>query len=158
MNIATSKLNPRAEAGNTFLELLITLSILSLFFAVSLPSLARLFQHHELDASARRLVTDVRGAQMSAWSYGDVQEISLYRFKPQYQLWNNGQYVGQVTLPDTLQYQNGYLEPTVATMRFDPGGKLTGGGTIRLLNKLREGADINIYLNSGVVVYEGVHP
>lgn len=146
-----------SELGYTLLELLLALFILSMLFALTLPSLKRLFQHHELDVSARMIATEIRSDQMSAWSHGDVQEIWFNRFKPQYQLWRNGQFTGQVKLPDTIQYLNGYLEPSSAVFRFDTTGVLTGGGQVRLLNKLREGADLNVYLITGTVVYEGVH-
>jgi prepilin-type N-terminal cleavage/methylation domain-containing protein len=148
----------RSETGYTLLELLITLSLLSLLFTLTLPSLKRLFQHHELDASARQLAAELRSDQMSAWSQGTVQEVWLYRFKPQYQVWKQGQFAGQVKLPESLQYQNGYLEPSAAVFRYDQTGTLTGGGQVRLVNKLREGADLQVYLTTGTVVYEGVHP
>ncbi|MBL0387033.1 prepilin-type N-terminal cleavage/methylation domain-containing protein [Tumebacillus sp. ITR2] len=151
--------NDLSQQGFTILELLTTLAILSIFFAMTLPSLKRLFQHHELDSSARQFVSEVRSNQMASWSHGDVQEIWLYRFKPQYQLSINGQGAGIVKLPDNINYLNGYLEPSVSTLRFDPTGTLTGGGgQVRLVNKQREGADINVMLMSGTVVYEGVHP
>ncbi|PWK06285.1 prepilin-type N-terminal cleavage/methylation domain-containing protein [Tumebacillus permanentifrigoris] len=158
-NISTEKPHPlHAEHGYTLLELLVTLFLLSSLFAMTFPSLKRLFQHYELDVSARQLATQMRNDQMSAWSRADVQEIWLNRFKPQYQLWRNGQFTGQVKLPDTIQYLNGYLEPSAAVFRFDATGVLTGGGQVRLLNKLREAADLNVYLTTGTVVYEGVHP
>nr|WP_161780727.1 hypothetical protein [Tumebacillus flagellatus] len=140
------------------MELLTTLVLLSLFFAMTVPSLKRLFQHHELDASARQFVSAVRGSQMAAWSHGEVQELWLYRFKPQYQRLINGQNAGVVKMPDSLQYQSGFLEAGSSVFRFDQNGTPTGSGQVRLVNRLREGADINILMFSGTVTYEGVHP
>lgn len=151
------KLIHAQEAGFTLLEQLVVLSVASVMLAIVVPSMSRLYQHYELDTAANSTVLDLRQAQMSAWAHQDTQEVWFSRFKPQYTLWQNGAEWGQVVMPQRISYLNGYLDQVVSDLRFDQTGGIAGNGTVRLINQVKEEADIMVYLGNGIVDYDGVY-
>lgn len=144
------------QAGYTLVELLLVLAVIGVVFLLVLPGINGLYQRYELDVASRLIVSDLRGAQMSAWAHGDLHEIWFNKFAPTYRVWEDGKTTGQIRLPERVGYRNGYLENGVSLMRYYPNGMAAGSGSIRLTNRLKERADLIVYPSSGTVVYEGV--
>lgn len=147
----------RQEAGFTLVEQLIAVVILAMMMAMVLPAMSRLYQHGELDASARTIVTDIRSQQMAAWSHQDGHEVWFSKFKPQDTLWENGAFVSQTNFSPRISYLNGYLDQTASDLRFDLHGVTTGYGNMHLVNQNSEQSDVAVYLATGITVYDGVH-
>jgi Tfp pilus assembly protein FimT len=147
----------RHEAGVTLVEQLIAVVIIAMMFAMLLPGMSHLYQHGELDMTARMIVSDIRSQQTSAWAHQDGHEVWFSKFRPQDTLWENGVFLSQTTYPQRISYLNGYLDQTVSDLRFDLHGIATGYGNMHVINQNGEQSDIAVYLATGITVYDGVH-
>jgi type II secretory pathway pseudopilin PulG len=148
----------KREGGYTLLELLLALTLASFLLALVLPGLTRLYGRYELDVAARIIVADIRSDQTAAAARAQVREMVFDRFTPVYIQRSDGAYRRRVVLSPSLSYRNGYLEQWVSRLRFDPSGMTTGTGSVRLVNRARESADVIVQVTYGNVLYEGVKP
>ncbi|HEU4963119.1 MAG TPA: prepilin-type N-terminal cleavage/methylation domain-containing protein [Bacilli bacterium] len=148
----------QGERGYTLLELLLTLAVIGVLFALITPPLANLYQRYELDIATHTLAAQIRSEQVAARAHHDTHEIWLNKFTPSYSVWENRQLKSSVRMPIRIEYALGYLETTVGTLRMGPTGVTTGNGTIRLVNQVGQEVSILVYPVSGAVVKSEVVP
>lgn len=145
------------EAGFSLLEMVLVIALLSILFLLIAPPISRLYQHAELDSAARGVEVEIRGQQMAAFSHQDAHELWFSKFTPKYTIGEQGVYQQTVKLPARVAYKNGYLEPAVSDLRFDPTGSVLGSGSLHFVSTAKEAADVSVTVGTGFVQYDGVY-
>ncbi|WP_054969670.1 prepilin-type N-terminal cleavage/methylation domain-containing protein [Alicyclobacillus ferrooxydans] len=137
------------EKGFTFLELIGTLFILSIFVTTTLLVGQAWLTKASLTATSIRLIEDLRYAQAGALASGHAWSVQLSKYTPDYTILNGTTPISRVTFASGVNYYHGYLQMTSGRVSYDPSGNAQESGVVRLESGALE-TDITLYMGSGL--------
>jgi len=123
------RVNPRAAAGFTMLELMVVLVVMALVYAIAMPKISAGMPSTELKGAARQLAAGLRKARSEAVT--QKQEAALTLDVEQHRFDVSGD-KRTYALPAKLEIslftaQSEMLRDKVGSIRFFPDGSSTGG-------------------------------
>ncbi len=139
-----------AEDGFTLFESMVSLWIVSVVTACTLPGFAGAFDRAELRTTTAQIVSQLCLQQARAIQWQHYEEVRFSPYQPFYQLYDPVTGAGPV-IPFGAKtgYAEGYLHLPVSTVRYDALGFVNQSGQAALTSPEGDVQNVVIYLQYG---------
>ncbi len=140
------------ENGFTLLEIIIVTVIIALISVIAIPSISQLKGKHDLERTARMMVSEFNFVQQTALAYGKTCRIEFFTQVNAYRLRMPGE-TRLIWLPEGISIASNNF-PAIdgggyRLLSFNRNGAPNRGGTISLANERGDRLYIIIYLATG---------
>ncbi len=140
-----------SATGFTLLELVVTLTLMTVLMAFTLPSSVRWVSDQRLLLTQQQILWDLRIAQQQSQTGPALWTIQLYPYTPEYGVYDGTSFVRRIHFQPEVNYVDGYLQITSGRITYNSLGESSIGGVVRLTTDGME-RDITLYLNSGLQI------
>ncbi|TPW15971.1 MAG: type IV fimbrial bioproteinis protein FimT [bacterium] len=149
------------ERGFSLIELMVSLTLMTIMFAVGLPALTRSLRTNRVLGSAGNLAAELRQARQRAVSE-ENQVIFSWSLADDHYRWHDdddndgttdtGEYVSDWReLPDGVDLVDGATAFGAASVTFRPNGSASLAGQLRVVNADNLGRTVQLVATSGLV-------
>jgi len=139
----------RDECGFSLLETTITIFVMSVFMAISVPVVVRITDYSRLTSTREGLVQHLRLAQALSEANGQFAMVVLAPFSPRYTNYVGMTAVSTVQFDYHVNYKDDYLQMESGRVTYDTSGNAELSGVIRLQAGVNE-SDIELFMGSGL--------
>ncbi len=140
-----------SATGFTLLELVVTLTLMTVLMAFTLPSSVRWVSDQRLLLTQQQILWDLRIAQQQSQTGPALWTIQLYPYTPEYGVYDGTRFVRHIHFQPEVNYVDGYLQVPSGRITYNTLGESSIGGVVRLTTDGME-RDITLYLNSGLQI------
>lgn len=137
------------DNGFTLMELSVYLLLVGTLFGLGWNLGERWVAHWSLQASAVRLVEDLRYCQAASESESNSAHLQLSMYTPEYFVFIGSNEIEHARFSDGVMYRDGYLQMVTGRVTYDVSGNSEVSGVVRLADSGEEAA-ITLYMGSGL--------